>query len=298
VSVGRAGLLRIAALALVWGSGFFWIKISLRGFDPVQIVFVRLLLGCLTLIPVVMSRGLRFPRGWRLWGHLFLAALVANAIPYVLFAVGEQHVNSDVAGVISATTPLWTLLLAFMVGIDRSVTRAKGAGFGVGFLGVVVIFSPWRSVNDIASWGGLACLGAAVSYAVSYVYMGRYLTGRGITPLVLSASQLAAATVIVAVAMPIAGLTRPTWRPDAILSLIVLGVIGTGLAYVLNYRIIEDEGATAASTVTYLLPVVAILLGWLALNESVGPTTLVGVALVLAGVALTRRRRTSADAEA
>jgi drug/metabolite transporter (DMT)-like permease len=274
----------------VWGSGFFWIKIALRGFDPVQIVFVRLLLGCLTLTPIALSRGLRSPRGWRVWGHLLVAALVANAVPYVLFGMGEKHVNSNIAGVLNATTPLWTLLLGLLVEVDRSITWQKGAGFGLGFLGAVTIFSPWQSASGIASWSGVACLVAAASYGVSYVYMGRHLTGRGITPLMLSASQLAAGTLILAFALPIGGRSHPIWRADAILSLLMLGVIGTGLAYVLNYRIIEDEGAAIASTVTYLLPVVAIALGWLALRESAGPATLIGVGLVLAGVALTRQR--------
>ncbi|TWJ27040.1 drug/metabolite transporter (DMT)-like permease [Micromonospora sagamiensis] len=279
----------MAALALLWGSGFLWIKLALRGFNPVQIVFARLLLGFVVLAPLVLSRGLGFPRGWRLWGHLFVAALVANAIPYVLFGVGEQTVGSNVAGVLNATTPLWALLLAFLVGVDRSVTWRKGAGFGLGFLGVVVIFSPWESANEIASWGGLACLAAAASYGVSYVYMGRYLAGRGISPIVLSASQLGAATALLALAMPFAGLEPPVWRVDAVLSLLVLGILGTGVAYVLNYRIISDEGPTAASVVAYLLPIVAVLLGWLVVDEPVTGAILVGVGLVLVGVVLTRR---------
>ncbi|WDZ85391.1 DMT family transporter [Micromonospora cathayae] len=289
-AVSRAGLARMAALALLWGSGFLWIKLALRGFNPVQIVFARLLLGFVVLAPLVLSRGLGFPRGWRVWGHLFVAALVANAIPYVLFGIGEQTVGSNVAGVLNATTPLWTLLLAFLVGVDRSVTWRKGAGFALGFLGVVVIFSPWESANEIASWGGLACLAAAASYGVSYVYMGRYLAGRGISPIVLSASQLGAATVLLALAMPFAGLEPPVWRADAVLSLLVLGVLGTGLAYVLNYRIISDEGATAASVVTYLLPIVAVMLGWIVVDEPVTGAILAGVGLVLVGVVLTRRR--------
>ncbi|MGA3563346.1 EamA family transporter [Melissospora conviva] len=120
-----------------------------------------------------------------------------------------------------------------------------------------VIFSLWESAAEIASWGGLACLAASASYGLSYVYMGRYLTGRGISPVVLSASQLDAATVLLALAMPFAGLDAPEWRWDAVGSLLVLGALGTGIAYVLNYRIIQDEGPTAASVVTYLLPIVA-----------------------------------------
>ncbi|MEV0942450.1 DMT family transporter [Micromonospora wenchangensis] len=290
--VSRAGIARVAGLALLWGSGFLWIKLALRGFNPVQIVFARLLLGFLVLTPIALSRGLRIPRQGRLWGHLFVAALVANAVPYLLFSVAEETIGSSVAGVLNATTPLWTLLLAFLVGVDWAVTVKKAAGFALGFLGVVVIFSPWDSASEIASWGGLACLAAAASYGLGYVYMGRYLTGRGIPPLMLSAAQLGAATVLLVPALPVAGLESPVWRLDAMASLLVLGVLGTGAAYVLNYRIIDDEGPTAASVVTYLLPVVAVVLGWVILREAVTTAMVAGIALVLAGVTLTRRRST------
>lgn len=285
----RAGLARIAGLALLWGSSFLWIKLALRGFEPIQIAFARLFLGFVVLAPLVLSRRLAFPRGWRLWGHLVVAALLANAIPYLLFGIAQQSVGSNVAGVLNATTPLWTLLLAFLVGTDRAVTWTKAGGFALGFLGVVVLFSPWRSANEIASWGGLACLAAAACYGIAYIYMGRYLTGRGMAPLVLSASQLGAATVLLALAMPVAGLNAPTWRWDAVTSLLILGALGTGAAYVLNYRIITDEGPTAASVVGYLLPLVAVVLGWLVVDEAITPTILVGVVLVLAGVLLSRR---------
>jgi drug/metabolite transporter (DMT)-like permease len=278
------------ALALLWGSSFLWIKLALRGFNPVQIVFARLLLGFVVLTPLALSRGLRFPRGATTWAHLFVAALVSNAIPYVLFGVGEETVGSNVAGVLNATTPLWTLLLAFLVGTDRAISAPKATGFVLGFVGVVVLFSPWRSASEIASWGGVACLAAAACYAVGFIYMGRYLTGRGISPLMLSASQLGAATVLLAVAMPFAGTEPPTWRLDAAAGLVVLGALGTGIAYVLNYRIIQDDGPTVASTVTYLLPIVAVILGWISLGEAITPAILAGVTLILVGVALSRGR--------
>ena len=285
-----AGLVRLGALALLWGSGFLWIKLGLRGFNPVQVVFARLLLGFATLLPIALWNRLKAPRGWRVWGHLFVAAAVANAIPYLLFGIGEQTVGSNVAGVLNATTPLWTLLLAFVVGVDRDHSAKKVAGFALGFLGVAVMFSPWESAAEFTSWGGLACLAAAASYAISYLYMGRYLTNRGIPPLMLSVGQLGAATTLMAAAMPFSGFDMPMWRWDATVSLAILGVFGTGLAYVLNYRIIQDEGPTTASVVTYLLPIVAVLLGWVALREPVTVTMVAGVLLVLLGVALTRKR--------
>ena len=146
----------------------------------------------------------------------------------------------------------------------------------------------------MASAGGLECLGASISYAVSYVYMDKFLARRGVSPITLSACQLLVAAALLAVALPVSGAGAPQVSAASLASLLILGVLGTGVAYVLNYQIITSEGATVAATVTYLLPVVAIVLGVLALGETITITALAGIALVLAGVALTRRRDTPA----
>ncbi|WP_432995835.1 DMT family transporter [Dactylosporangium sp. CA-233914] len=214
-----------------------------------------------------------------------------------MFGIGEKTVGSNVAGVINATTPLWTVLIAFLAGTDRNITVWKGAGIAVGFAGTVLIFTPWQSAGDIASWGGLACLAASASYGVSYVYMGKFLTGRGIEPIVLSASQLAAGSVLMVLALPLGGLVAPTWRWDAVGALLILGALGTGVAYVLNYRLIEDLGPTVASVTTYLLPVVAVILGFLVVHERVTWPMIAGTVLVLAGVALVKRQAPQPAAE-
>jgi drug/metabolite transporter (DMT)-like permease len=293
--MSRSSLARLALLALLWGSGFLWIKLGLRGFGPTQIVLIRLSLGALVLTPIALARGMRFPAGRMIWVHLFVAALVANAIPYTLFGVGERTVGSNVAGVVNATTPLWTVLFALLAGTDRTVSMRRGIGLALGFAGTVLIFAPWESVNEIASWGGLAVLAASASYGISYVYMGRFLTNRGVPPLMLSASQLAAGAILMALTLPFGGLVAPHWRFDAIGSLLILGIFGTGLAYVLNYRLIGDEGPTAASTTTYLLPVVAVALGALVVREPVTWPMIAGMVIVLAGVALVQRPATSAQ---
>jgi drug/metabolite transporter (DMT)-like permease len=227
--------------------------------------------------------------------HIAVAALFANAVPYLLFAVAEQHVDSSTAGIINATTPLWTMVLALAVRHQKSVTGWQAAGLVVGFAGAVLIFTPWRTASGLVSAGGLECLAASVSYAVSYIYMDRFLARRGIGAVVLSACQLLIAAIQLAIALAIAGATAPHVTAESVTALVVLGVVGTGFAYVLNYQIITSEGATVASTVTYLLPVVAIVLGVLVLGETVTVITLAGIALVLAGVALTRRKRAGPD---
>ena len=286
----RSALPRIALLALIWGSAFLWIKLADRGFSPVEVTLARLALGAAVLFAIVRIRREAIPRSGRLWVHIAVAALFANAVPYLLFAVAEQTVDSSTAGIINATTPLWTVVLALAVRHQKSVTRWQAAGLIVGFAGAVLIFTPWHTAGGLFSAGGLECLAASVSYAVSYIYMDRFLARRGVGPVVLSACQLAAAAVMLAIALGVTDVQTPHVTAGNVAAIAVLGIIGTGFAYVLNYQIITSEGATVASTVTYLLPVVAIVLGVLVLGESITVTTLAGIALVLAGVALTRRR--------
>jgi len=276
--VTRSALPRIALLALIWGSAFLWIKLADRGFSAVEVTLARLALGAAVLFIIVRVRREAVPRSGWLWAHIAVAALFANAVPYLLFAVAEQTVDSSTAGIINATTPLW------------SVTSWQAAGLITGFAGAVLIFTPWHTAGGLLSAGGLECLAASISYAVSYIYMDRFLARRGIGAVVLSACQLAAAAVMLAITLAVSGAQTPHVTTEDVAAIAVLGIIGTGLAYVLNYQIITSEGATVASTVTYLLPVVAIVLGVLVLGETITMITLAGIALVLAGVALTRRR--------
>jgi drug/metabolite transporter (DMT)-like permease len=288
VSIRGSSLVRLAALSLLWGSGFFWIVIALRSFSPVQIVLIRLALGAAVLVLIARARHIPLPSGRRTWLHLTIAALFANAIPYTLFAVAEQHVTSSAAGVLNATTPLWTLALAYVSGHERRISASKVAGFVVGMAGTLLIFSPWHSGSQIASFGGLACIAASASYGVSYVYMDRFLARQGIAPVALSAGQLIMASVLLAVVTPFDGLQAIHWRWDAVLALVILGVLGTGIAYILNYRLITDLGTTA-SVVNYVLPIVAIILGAAILSDHITPQIVLGMLIVLAGVALTRR---------
>ncbi|MGH3615864.1 MAG: DMT family transporter [Pseudonocardia sp.] len=280
----------IAALALLWGSGFFWIKLALDGFTPVQLTFARLALGALVLVPIVLVRRLPRPRGAVMWGHLAVSALIANAIPYTLFAVAEQTVSSGLAGVINATTPLWTVVVALAAGADTRLTPLRGIGVLLGFVGVIVVFEPWSGTTGGALGGVLACVGAAMSYGLAYVYQARFLTNRGISPLTLTTAQLTIAAGFLALALPFAGWPRPEPAALALAAVLILGVLGTGLALVINFMLIATEGPTAASVVTYLVPAVALALGILVLDEPARWTLPLGAFLILVGVALVRRR--------
>jgi drug/metabolite transporter (DMT)-like permease len=294
--VSRSAVPKIALLALIWGSSFLWIKLAIRGLSPVEVTLARLVLGAAVLFAVLLARHEQMPRSAVTWGHIVVAALFANAAPYLLFALGEQHVASSTAGMLNATTPLWTVVVALAVRHQKTIRARQAAGLLTGFAGAVLIFAPWRS-GGFASAGAVESLAAAASYGISYVYMDRFLVRRGIGSVTLSACQLLAAALLLAIALGFAGAPNPHWSATTIASILVLGLIGTGAAYVLNYQIISSEGATIASTVTYLLPVVAIILGVIVLNESFTVLIAAGIVLVLIGVALTRARELTSDAD-
>jgi drug/metabolite transporter (DMT)-like permease len=292
--VTRSALPRIALLALIWGSAFLWIKLADRGFSPVEVTLARLALGAAVLFAVVLGRRRRCRvRGG--CGCISRWQRCSRTRCRTCCSRWPRRAWTRPRPVINATTPLWTVVLALAVRHQKSLTSWQAAGLIVGFAGAVLIFTPWRAASGLTSAGGLECLAASVSYAISYIYMDRYLARRELGAIVLSACQLAAATVMLAVALTVSGVQTPHFTAESVAAIAVLGIIGTGFAYVLNYQIIISEGATVASTVTYLLPVIAIVLGALVLSESVTVTVLAGIALVLAGVALTRyqaKRRT------
>ncbi|WP_406176119.1 DMT family transporter [Streptomyces canus] len=282
-----ASTLRMAALALLWGSGFLWIKLALdHGLSPAQITIARCVLGTAVLFLLARAAGQRLPGARSTWGHLIVAALFCNAIPFALFAVGEQSVDSGVAGVLNATTPLWSLLIGVLLGTDRGLRPLRLTGLLLGFAGTVLIFAPWHR-SGLLTWGALALLTAAASYAVAFAYMSRKLTS-GQAPLALSTAQLLMATGWTTLSLPFAGPVDTDLTGLAAVT--ALGVLGTGVTFYLNYRLIADEGPTTAATVGYLLPVVSVALGAVLLDERVGMRVLVGMAIVLTGVALTRPR--------
>ncbi|MEU5691247.1 EamA family transporter [Actinosynnema sp. NPDC020468] len=283
----------MGVLALLWGSSFLWIKIALTGFSPVQLAFVRTVLGAVVLVAMVHTRGQRLPGDRKVWGHLVIAAAFGNVIPFVLFAVGEQTVDSGVAGVLNATTPLWTLAFGLVLGYERNRGATRIAGLLLGFVGTLLIFAPWEKAG-LAGWGALACLAAAACYAVSYTYIGRTLSGRGLTSIQLASAQLVTASGLSLLVLPAGGLGEPHLTWQALVAIAVLGVLGTGVAFVINYRLIEDEGPTNTTSVGYLLPVVSVLLGAVFLGEGLNLRVVAGMVVVLVGVALSRKQPATA----
>lgn len=277
-------------LALLWGSTFLWIELALDSLTPVQVTFSRCVLGAAALLVACLGSGRRLPRDRATWGHVIVAAFFCNALPFAMFSIGQQTIDSGVAGVLNATTPLWSLLIGVGIGSERGPRPVRLVGLLLGFAGVVLIFAPWQTSGPVG-WGALAIVAAAASYAVGFAYMGRHLVGKGIPTISLSAAQLIAATGLTALTLPAGGLTPITIDPKTLVVVVILGVVATGATFHLTYRIIAAEGATNAATVGYLLPVVSVALGAIVLDEGLSVRIIAGMVVVLVGVGLTRQHR-------
>ena len=269
---------------MLWGSGFLFVKLALRGLSPAQVVLGQLAFGALVLLLILAVRRQPLPHAAREWTYLAGMAVLANIAPYLLFSWSEQRISSGLAGALSGTTPLLTLLLARAFGVGR-LTPPRVLGLALGLAGVVLLAAPWHDGSRAVSLAGvLAALGAAACYAGSYVYARLLLTNRGMEPLVLAAAQLTLGTVLLSAAVPWIGRQPMTLSSTVVLSVVALGVLSTGVAYVLNYRLIQDEGPTAASMTNYLTPVVAVLLGIAVVGERLTWNLIIGTAMILVGL--------------
>lgn len=297
-AAGRAWVwARLGVLALLWGSTFLWIKLALGALAPVQVTLTRCVLGAAVLLALCLRARHRLPHGRTIWRHIFVAAFFCNALPFAMFSIGEKTVSSGLAGVLNATTPLWSVLFGLAIGTERRLRPVRLAGLLLGFAGTVLIFAPWSQTGPVG-WSALAIIAAAASYAVGFTYMARHLVGKGIPTISLSAAQLIAAAGLTALTLPAGGLAAVHVSLKALSAVVVLGIFATGITFHLTYRIIADEGATNAAAVGYLLPVVSVALGAIVVNEALNLRIVAGMVVVLVGVGMTRRQQRKPSAAA
>ena len=279
---------RFVLLAGIWGLSFLFIKVGLESFAPLQVAALRLAFGAATLLALVVVTGDRLPRGRRTWLHLFFATLFMNVAPFTLFAYGEQRVSSLLAGIWNATTPLLAVPVVVLLLPNERFTATRIAGLLVGFAGVLVVLGVWNGFGQHDVLGDLMCLAAAACYGVGFPYARRFLALSGDSPVSLAAAQVLVGTVEAGILAII--LTGPPQQVSAasLLALIALGSLGTGIAYVLNWSILRDAGATVATMVTYALPIVSVLAGVLLLGEVLTWNEPVGAAVIIVGALLTQ----------
>lgn len=278
-------------LGLVWGSSFLWIKIAVQEIGPFTLVGFRLLFGVLGLLAVAAVRRPTLPRDGRTWRVLLFLGLINTALPFVLISWGEQFIDSAVASILNGTVPLFTLVIAHLFLHDDRITLARVLGLVTGFAGVVVLMS--RDLEPEGLRGNLlgqgAVLAAAISYAVASVYARRNL--RGVQPLVQALVPLLSADAVAWLAVPFVEwpLQIPA-LPMTWLALLWLGLLGSCLAYLLYFYLLHALGPTRATMVTYVFPVVGLILGVVFLGERADWNLALGALLISASIGVVNWR--------
>jgi drug/metabolite transporter (DMT)-like permease len=287
----RLDWLLFLLLGFFWGSSYLFIKIGVdAGLPPFMLITLRLLIGFLLLASVVAIAREPLPRESRTYGHLIVMGAVNVAIPFSLITWAELTVESALASILTAPVPLFVIVIAAIFLRDERITINRIAGLVAGFVGVAILvgFDPAAvAAGDLA--GEIALLGATLSYACGAVYARRNV--HGLRPMIPAVFQVGFALVMVATLTLL--FERPfevNVTPEAWFSVVWLGLFGSGLAYLVFFRILGRWGATRTSMVAYLLPVVGITLGALVLNEPVDARLLIGTGLVIGGIALVNSR--------
>ena len=277
----------LVLLSAIWGASFFLAAVALAGFPPLTIVLGRVAIAAIVLALLCHALGLSLPRGRAAWLAVAGMGLLNNAVPFALIIAGQQFIPSGLAAVVNAATPVFAVLAAHALARDEPATTAKLTGAATGLLGVAILAGPAAFATGGAAelLGILLCLGACLSYGLSGVW-SRRIKRAGLAPIPAAAGQCIASTLIV---LPLVILFDQPWTLpappiEAVLALVAFGLGPTALAYMLFYRVLAQAGATNTMLVTLLVPVTALLLGTLVLDEVLAPRHFAGMAVIAIGL--------------
>jgi drug/metabolite transporter (DMT)-like permease len=277
----------LIGLSLLWGGSFFFIELAIVDVPTLTLVWLRVTIAALCLWGVVLARGIEIPKSRTVWLPLLFMGLFNNALPFCLIVWGQHEIPSGLAAIFNATMPLFTVLVAGVFLADESFTTLKVIGVLLGFSGVIAMIGPTQLVQlEGPVLAQVAILGAAFCYAIASTY-GRRFRRMSVPLIVTAAGQVTCASLLLApIALYVDGVIDPTTVSlSSTMAVVSLGVFCTALAYVGYFRILASSGATNLSLVTFLVPVSAIFLGWMFLNESLQWIHYVGMGLIALGLA-------------
>ena len=278
------------ALGLVWGCSFIFIELGLVFLSPFGVTFVRCALGAITLLIFAKARKVGLPKGKSIWKKLWVVAMLLNVVPGVLFAFAQQYITSALAGIINATTPLMTLIFMLLIFREEKIKREQVYGLLIGALGVMTVMGVWKELGDNQLIGVIALLIAVSCYGASYPYSTRNVIPLGLKPEALATGQLLMATMTLLPLFIFDGFSSNNYETKSIIAMLCLGIFGSGFAYIWNFSVTAAAGSAIGSTVTYITPVVAVIVGWLYLNEEIAWHEPVGALVVIIGALLSQGR--------
>ena len=282
---------RLLLLAFIWGWSFLFIKVAVEGMTPTAVAAARITLGAITLHVVLRARRDALPTSRVFWRHAAVSAVFANILPFTMLAWGEERITSALTAVLNASTPLFTAIAGALY-LGTRLGRREILGLLIGIAGVAVAAGVGGSDLANSSLAGAAaavlagaCYGFALTYAAKHQM--------NVSALIAATGQLTAGAVLL---LPIATVMSVRegidMDPHRVLAIGLLGVVGTGLAYLLYYRSVADLGPTTTSLVTYMIPVIAVVLGVVLLDEPFHLRVVAGGAMIVLGIALVQRRIT------
>jgi drug/metabolite transporter (DMT)-like permease len=279
VSIDARDWVLLGLLSVLWGGSFFFNGVVLKELPPFTLVLLRVALAALMLLPLLWLYRIRFPGGLSGWMPFIAIGLFNNVLPFSLIVVGQTYIPSGLASILNATTPLFTVIVMAAAGEEKLLAR-RIAGVVVGLLGVIILHGDGIGLERGQGIGILLCLGAALSYGVSALVARRLPSD--VPPLGAATFQMLASAAMMTV---VAGLVEHPWRlpmPGATTWLAVIGLaaLSTALAYIVFFQILRRSGATNVMLVTLLVPVTAILLGWLVLGEQISPREIAGALVI------------------
>ena len=269
---------------------FLFIKNGLEFLTPIGVAFGRCFLGAMTLVFISKITKVKLPRNKRIWGHLLVVSLLLNVIPGILFALAETKVTSILAGIINAVTPLMTVLAIILIGRDEKPKSAQIVGLLIGFIGVSIVVGIWNGFGNNPILYILLLILAVTCYGFSFPYSRRFVLPYKLEPTQLATIQLICAAVILLPGYLIDGIAKDEYRLTPVISMLCLGIFGSGIAYIWNFQIIQQAGSAIASSVTYVTPVVAVIAGIIFLGEKLTWNEPVGALVVLFGAAIAQER--------
>jgi drug/metabolite transporter (DMT)-like permease len=278
------------ALGFVWGCSFIFIKLGLEFLTPFGVAFVRCALGAVTLLLIAKWRGYSLPKDPMVRFHLWVVAVLLNVIPGIFYAWAETVVTSVLAGIINAVTPLMTLLAIMVVNRVEKPKAHQIIGLLIGFLGVLTVLGAWNGLGENPLWAIVVLMSAVTCYGISFPYTRRFVMPYQLKSESIVSMQLLLAAITLLPFYLIDGISQDNFRPGPILAMLALGVFGSGIAYLWNFKVMELAGSAIASSVTYLTPIVAIIVGIIFLGEKVTWYEPVGGLIVLFGAALAQGR--------
>ena len=290
-TTSRTDWLLFILLGFLWGSSFLFIKIGVEaGLPPFTLVMLRLLIGFGLLAVVVAAARERLPREKRIYGHLFVMGAINIAVPFTLITWAEMHVDSTLTSVLNAAVPIFVIPIGAIFLRDEPLTVGRVAGVLLGFVGVALLvgFDP-AAAAGVDLLGALAVIAATISYAAGAVYARRNV--RGLRPMIPALFQVGFALLITSVLA--FALERPfelNLEPQAFLAVVWLGLLGSGVAYLVFFGLLGRRGAAGTAVVAYLLPVFGVTLGVLVLHEPLDGRLLAGLGLIVGGIALVNSR--------